>query len=132
MDLSHLKNKKVLYVEDDEAIIISFTKILNKVFGEVLVAKNGEEGLELYNGNKDSISFVIADIKMPKMDGLEMCEIIKKDNPHMPFIITTAHAEHEYLLRADNIGVYKYITKPLNITNLLTVISQYKLDGKEA
>lgn len=132
MDLAHLKNKKVLYVEDDEAIVKSFTKILNKVFGEVLVAKNGEEGLELYNGNKEFISFVIADIKMPKMDGLEMCEIIKKDNPDIPFIITTAHAEHEYLVKAENIGVYKYITKPLNISNLVTAISEFKLEEKNS
>lgn len=126
MDISHLKEKKVLYVEDDDAVIVSFSKILKKIFGSVVIAKNGEEGLELYEKYKNDISFVIADIKIPKLDGLDMCEIIKKDNPNIPFIITTAHAEKDFIDRAYKIGVYKYITKPLNITELVTYISDYK------
>jgi YesN/AraC family two-component response regulator len=124
MNFDNLKTKKVLYVEDDEAVLDSFTKILRKVFGEVLIAKNGQDGLELFDQNKDTIDFVIADIKMPKMDGLTMSDEIKKISPEMPCIITTAHAEYEYLKKADEIGIYKYITKPLNITDLLSAISE--------
>lgn len=124
MNFDNLKTKNVLYVEDDTAVVDSFTKILNKVFGEVLIAKNGQEGLDLFIQNKHSIDFVIADIKMPKMDGLTMCDEIKKIEPLIPCIITTAHAEYEYLVKADEIGIYKYITKPLNITDLLSAISE--------
>ncbi len=129
MNFDNLKDKKVLYVEDDTAIMNSFSKILNKVFGEVLTAMNGRDGLELFKSN-ENIDFVITDIKMPKMDGLEMAGEIKKLSPDTPCILTTAHAEYDYFLKADAIGIYRYITKPLNITELLTIISEL-VDEKE-
>ncbi len=124
MNIEHLKNKKVLYVEDDEAIMNSFSKILVKVFGEVKTAINGKEGLEVFKENLD-VSFVITDIKMPKMDGLDMAKEIKKIDPDMPCILTTAHGEYEYFLRADEIGIYRYIQKPINVNELLQAISEY-------
>jgi len=125
MDLEKLKKKNVLYVEDDEAIMNSFTKILKKVFADVLTAVNGKDGLELFKENIGNIDFVITDIKMPKMDGLEMAGEIKKIAPHIPCILTTAHAEYDYFLRADEIGIYRYITKPLNINELLKSIDEF-------
>ena len=124
MNFDNLKDKKVLYVEDDESIMNSFSKILNKVFGEVLTAANGRDGLETFKANA-GIDFVITDIKMPKMDGLEMAGEIKKLNPDVPCILTTAHAEYDYFLKADEIGIYRYVTKPLNITELLTAVSEF-------
>ncbi|MEA3498258.1 MAG: response regulator [Campylobacterota bacterium] len=125
MNIEHLKNQKVLYVEDDVAIMSSFSKILQKVFGEVITAVNGKEGLELFKKNLDT-SFIITDIKMPKMDGLDMVKEIKTINPKVPCILTTAHGEYDYFLRADEVGVYRYIQKPINISELLKSISEYK------
>ena len=125
MNIEHLKNQTVLYVEDDEAIMQSFSKILRKVFGEVKTAMNGVDGLEVFKNNQD-ISFVITDIKMPKMDGLDMAKKIKEISPDTPFILTTAHGEYDYFLRADEIGVYRYIQKPININELLQSLSEYK------
>jgi len=124
MNLEVLKDKKVLYVEDDEAIMNSFSKILRKIFGEVITAMNGQAGLELFKENQDA-DFVITDIKMPKMDGLEMAKHIKKISPDTPCILTTAHAEYDYFLQADEIGIYRYITKPLNINELLKAITEF-------
>ena len=125
MNIEHLKNKKVLYVEDDEAIMKSFSKILNKVFKEVLTAVNGEEGLEVFKKNQD-VNFIITDIKMPRVDGLEMAAEIKKINPKIPCILTTAHGEYDYFLRADQIGVYRYLQKPLNINGLLQSLTEFQ------
>ena len=125
MNIEHLKNKKVLYVEDDEAIMKSFSKILNKVFKEVLTAVNGEEGLEVFKKNQD-VNFIITDIKMPRVDGLEMAAEIKKINPKIPCILTTAHGEYDYFLRADQIGVYRYLQKPLNINELLQSLTEFE------
>ena len=124
MDIKHLKDKKVLYVEDDIAVMNSFSKILNKVFGEVKTAINGQEGLELFKENKD-VAFVITDIKMPKMDGLDMAKAIKDISPNTPCILTTAHGEYDYFLRADTIGVYRYIQKPINVNELLQSLVEY-------
>lgn len=124
MDFKKLKTKNVLYVEDDKAIMESFSKVLKKVFNEVHTAYNGRDGLESFK-TLDNIDFVITDIKMPKLDGLQMAEEIKKIDPDMPCILTTAHAEYDYFLKADAIGIYRYITKPLNINELLKAISDF-------
>jgi YesN/AraC family two-component response regulator len=124
MDLAKLKDKVVLYVEDDEAIMTSFNRILIKVFGKVYTASNGEEGLEAFKEHKDEINYVITDIKMPKMDGLTMASKIREINPDMPCILTTAHAEYDYFLQAEDIGIYRYITKPLNVNELLEAITK--------
>lgn len=122
MNIEILKEKKVLYVEDDQSIVNSFIPIFKKIFKEVLTATNGEDGYYLFRNNQD-IDFIITDIKMPRMNGLEMCNAIKKLKPEIPCIITTAHAEEEYLKKADEIGIYKYITKPLNVQELIGTLS---------
>ena len=125
MDIEKLKKINILYVEDDEAIMASFSKILKKVFNSVLTASNGIEGLEVFKENQDNIDFVITDIKMPKMDGIEMAGKIKQIDPDMPCILTTAHGEYEYFLRADEVGIYRYVQKPLNVNELFGAISDF-------
>jgi len=125
MNIDQFKDKKVLYVEDDLSIMGSFTKILKKVFGEVITAHNGEEGLEAFKQNQD-VAFIISDIKMPKMDGLDMLDEIKKIKPEIPSILTTAHGEYDYFLRAEDVGVYRYIQKPININELIEALIAYK------
>lgn len=124
LNLKILKDKKVLYVEDDKSIMKSFTPILHKIFDTVLTATNGEDGLELFKKNQD-VDFVITDIKMPRMDGLDMSGEIKKLSPDTPCILTTAHGEYDYFLRADEIGIYRYIQKPLDIQNLLEILAEF-------
>ena len=122
MDIEKLKTIKVLYVEDDEAIMKTFSKILSKVFNSVITAVNGEEGLEKFQQNQENIDLVITDIKMPKLDGIDMAGEIRKIDPDMPCILTTAHGEYEYFLRADSVGIYRYIQKPLNVNELLKAV----------
>ena len=129
MNLELFKTKNILYVEDDKLVIKSFLPILNKIFNSVLVSYNGLEGLKLFKEN-DNIDFVISDIKMPQMDGLEMCKHIKDINPDMPCIITTAHGELDYFMEADRIGIYRYIQKPLNINELFEAINDFE-SGRE-
>lgn len=121
MDLEILKDKRILYVEDDEAIMKVFLPIFNKLFAAVFSANNGQDGLELFKSN-DAIDFVVSDIQMPRMDGLEMCKEIKELNTSVPAILTSAHMEYEYFLKADEIGIYRYISKPLNLDELLQIL----------
>ena len=125
-----LKKLNILYVEDDAEVQKQFNNVLTKVFSKVLVASNGQEGLELFKTNEDSLDFVISDVQMPEMDGLEMIEEIKKINSDIPCILITSHGEFDYFMKANELGVYRYIQKPLDVSELFEAINDYN-SGKE-
>jgi len=108
-----LENMRVLYVEDDEFIREELSETLEFDVKKLYVAENGEVGLELFKKHNPDI--VISDIKMPKMDGLKMSEQIKKISPKTPIIITTAFSDSSYLMKAIEIGIDRYVTKPVDI-----------------
>lgn len=111
-----LENMRVLYVEDNEDIREELAETLEFDVKELFIAENGEEGLEKFKKYKPDI--VITDIKMPKMDGLKMSAEIKKISPTTPIIITTAFSDASYLIKAIEIGIDRYVTKPIDIDKL--------------
>ncbi|WP_456480509.1 diguanylate cyclase [Nautilia sp.] len=131
----YLKNLTCLYVEDDENVRESFLLILNKIFKNVLIAKNGEEGCILYEKYKPDI--VLSDIKMPVMDGLEMTKNIKTLNSDAYILLLTAFTDIDFLKRAIDLGVEGYITKPIDKKklyqklNFLAEIIKHKKDAQE-
>lgn len=114
--MNALKNLTVLYVEDEEETREHLYFYLDNSFKKVFMAKNGLEGLDIYHNNK--IDIIISDISMPMMNGLEMMEKIKKDNPNIPFLLTTAYGDQKYLLKSIELGVSGYILKPIDIEKL--------------
>ncbi|WP_404419929.1 response regulator [Marinospirillum sp.] len=115
---SDLKNLTVLYVEDNQDVRSQLSLFLKRRFARVLVAHDGAEGLRLYTQESTPPDLVISDIRMPGMDGLEMAEHIKSLNPQQPIIMTTAHEETDYLLKAIDLGVDKFILKPVEARQL--------------
>ncbi len=120
------KKISLLYVEDEEEVLLTTTKFLKRRFSTVYTAKNGSEGLEIFKNFSPDI--VITDIKMPLMDGIKLSEEIKKINPNTPIIIITAHTEVEYLLKAIEIGVDYYLLKPLDLDRLYQVLEKSTQD----
>ncbi len=106
----------VLYVEDDEIIRSAFGEFLRRRVGTLYTAADGREGLALFDRQRPDV--VITDILMPLMDGLEMAEAIKALDPFTPVIVTTAFNESDFFLRAIDIGIDKYVIKPVH-TGLL-------------
>ncbi len=106
----------ILYVEDDDGIRNQLVKFLKYFSTKLITAKDGQEGLELYKKYLPDI--VISDIKMPKMNGIEMVKLIKNINPKQYIIFTTAHSESNYFLDALDMQVYAYILKPINLDQL--------------
>jgi YesN/AraC family two-component response regulator len=87
----------------------------------VHTARDGAEGLEV--ALREKIDIVVADINMPKMNGIEMIKAIKVENEkNIPCIITTAHTDTEFLIDAINLKVDGYIIKPINIKDLINSI----------
>ncbi|MFA6196039.1 MAG: HD domain-containing phosphohydrolase [Sulfurimonas sp.] len=110
------KELKILYVEDDRIIRASMTHYLLKLFPNIVVANDGEVGLELYKTQKFDI--VITDLSMPLMNGLEMISKIKELNTNQAILITTAHTESDYMLKSIKLGVDGYIIKPFEYEQL--------------
>lgn len=123
-DVSKLKDVAVLYCEDEQYLRDVTKGILESFTKQQFIAEDGEQGLELFLKNQDTIDLIITDVNMPKMNGLEMAKEIKAINPNIPIIVATAFSNSEYLLEAIELGVDKYVLKPINIKKLLDTMKQ--------
>lgn len=117
---------KLIIVEDEEIIrkgLVHTIDWLSMGFTVIAEGEDGEDGLRLINEYKPDI--VITDIRMPKMDGLEMLSLAKKLNG-FESIILTSYGEFEYAKKAISMGVSDYILKPIDEEELFKLISQIR------
>lgn len=119
MNKEILENVSVLYVEDEKDVREFTSKLLSSLVKKVYAAENGLDGLEQFKENKDCIDLIVSDINMPKMDGLEMCALIKEINKEIPIVITSAHNDPSFLKKAINVGVSTYAMKPIDLYQLV-------------
>ena len=115
-----LKNLKVLLVEDDSDSKKIMHDVLSDNFEKVFTAQNGDEGLKKFK--KYNPNMVITDVFMPISDGLDMTRYIKEISKDTPVIVLSAHSEKETLLKAIDVGVDKYLIKPIMADDLLKTI----------
>ncbi|MCD4773633.1 MAG: response regulator [Bacteroidales bacterium] len=117
------KNKKVLLVDDDMRNIFALSKILKKKGMEVFRAENGKIAIEILEKNTD-IDIILLDVMMPVMDGYETSQKIRniKEIKNIPIISLTAKAMKEDKQKCIDAGSNDYITKPLDIEQLLSLI----------
>ena len=105
------KNLKVLYVEDDEIARENGLEYLENYFEHIYEAENALIALKLYEEHKPDI--IITDIQMPKLDGLEFVKRIRKKDKKCQIIVMTAFSDSEYLFKAIELGLVKYLVKPV-------------------
>jgi diguanylate cyclase (GGDEF)-like protein len=122
MNKELLKDISVLYVEDENDVREFTSKLLSSLLRKIYTAQNGLEGLETFKNHKDDIDLIISDINMPKMNGLEMCENIRKINSEVPLVITSAHNDTNFLKKAIDVGVNTYAMKPIDLYQLIESI----------
>ncbi len=120
---------RVLLAEDESVAreILSF--YLNTIFDEVVVVKDGLEGLCLYEKSlkeKKSFDLVLTDIKMPNMNGFEMLKNIHELNKNQKFIIVSGYKDEEMLQKSIDLKVLRYFEKPLNIDNVMELLTKAK------
>lgn len=124
--IASLKEKaghfSILYVEDEQILREGITSFFQKIFTNIDIATNGEEGLEKYIQNQHDI--VITDIQMPKMDGLQMIREIRAINEKQEIIVISAYTDSEYFTHSIQLGVTGYIIKPIDFSQILKVIEQ--------
>ncbi|ETN95204.1 sigma-54-dependent transcriptional regulator [Zhouia amylolytica] len=121
---------KILIIEDEAAIRRVLVKILNEENGDYIVeeAEDGLSGIEKLK--KDDYDLVLCDIKMPKMDGVEVLEAVKKIKPEIPFVMISGHGDLETAVNTMKMGAYDYISKPPDLNRLLNTVRN-ALDKKE-
>lgn len=114
---------KVLYVEDETEAREALSKYLKRRFGKIFTAVDGLDGLNLFKEQKPDL--VIVDLYMPNMDGLEMIKEIKKISPDVYVIITSAVDDVEVILKSVDIGIHKYLLKPIDPEELIKAVHEY-------
>ncbi len=121
-----LKNITILYVEDEDEIRENTKRPIKYLCDNLLVASNGEDGLKLYKEHHADIDIVISDIKMPKINGIEMCRAIKEIDNNQHIVFTTAYSESNYFIDAIEMQVDGYILKPIDYNLLENKIKSIK------
>ena len=116
LESSLLKNMNVLYVEDDSFVGIQTLKLLKHFFHTVIFCDNAEEALEQFSSKL--IHLIITDIELPGMNGLQLCEEIRKVNQQIPIFITTIHDDKEKLQQAVKLNLVDYLIKPVSIPSI--------------
>ncbi|MBE0496364.1 MAG: DNA-binding response regulator [Campylobacterales bacterium] len=133
MDLNSLKECVILYVEDEASVREQTRLILADFVKEIVVASDGKEGLEM--ALEREFDLIITDIMMPRLDGIGMVKALRNEHHKTtPVIITTAFTETEYLLEAIKLRVEGFITKPINIKDLISTLYTTllpKIQGKK-
>lgn len=119
-----MKNLLLMIVEDEDKLREGLNAALTPFFNKVITAKNGDEGIKKFK--KYNPDIVITDILMPIVDGLDMAKSIKEMSKDTPVIVLSAYSEKERLLRAIDIGIDKYLIKPVDVEELLLIVELIK------
>jgi len=124
-----LKDKTVLYIEDEADIRENVTELISDYFGCFHTASSGEEGYEKFLDKM--IDIVIVDIELPKMNGIELLRKIREHDSKIHLVVISAHTKTEYLLDSIPFKLEQYIVKPLTsrkIKALLTTLNDAFVD----
>ena len=113
---------KILVIEDEAAIRRVLVKILSEENDAYSVeeAEDGLKGIETIKNN--DFDLVLCDIKMPKMDGVEVLEAARKIKPEIPFIMISGHGDLDTAVNTMRLGAFDYISKPPDLNRLLTTV----------
>ena len=121
---------KILIIEDEEPIRRVLVRILSDEDSsfEIHEASDGKKGLDLIKN--DSYDLVLCDIKMPKVDGIELLQRTRKTNSTIPFIMLTGHGNIETAVESMKLGAYDFISKPPDLNRLINSVRN-ALEKKE-
>lgn len=119
-----LKKMKVMCVEDDDIAREALVSVLKRRSAKVFAGADGREGLELYRKHKPDI--ILVDMLMPNMSGRELIENIRKESgdEKLAVIVISALTDSNSIITAVDAGINKYITKPVDIDELLATLEE--------
>jgi CheY-like chemotaxis protein len=120
----------ILVVDDEPDVALLFRQQFRREVRQgtyvVHIANSGEMALErLANGIEPTLIVILPDINMPGMDGLHLLEAIKGRFPNIPVMMVTAYGDDERRRRADELGAFEFITKPVDFDYLKAQLHQF-------
>ena len=111
---------RILVIDDEESIRNTLQEILEYEKYSVDLSEDGEQGLELVK--KNDYNVILCDIKMPKMDGIDVLERVTRLQPDTPVIMISGHGNIDTAVESIKKGAYDFIEKPLDLNRLLITI----------
>lgn len=133
--LEYSNRLKVLFAEDNHAVRIQLMKVFENFFSHIDVQIDGQKALEQYKDFKKSTGenydLVITDLSMPKLDGIEFCKKIKQINEKQLILVISAHTETKKLEKLNEIGIYRFLQKPVDYRVLLNAFTSIVMEIKE-
>ena len=111
-------NLTVLVVDDNKGVLEFLVLLLSKHGLSVIAASNGNECLDIVKSR--SVDLIILDVMMPVMNGLQVCDELKKITPSIPIILLTARDDMMTRAAAMDLGVSEFVAKPVNNVDLLS------------
>ncbi len=117
-----LKDINTLYVEDDKSQRVGMENFFKNLNLKIDTAENGEVAISKFKDK--SYDLVISDIKMPKVSGIDLAKVVKNISPNTIFIALSAFNDEDYLMEALNIGIDRYLKKPLSIDIFLDSLNE--------
>jgi DNA-binding response OmpR family regulator len=120
----------ILIVEDDPTMLRGLKDNFEFKGYRVLIAADGEDGLNMALNEKPDL--ILLDIMLPKINGYEICRLIRKENLTMPIIMLTAKGEESDIVLGLNLGADDYVTKPFSIKELLARAAAFLRRSKQA
>ena len=124
-----MKNNTVLVVDDEQRMRTLIKDFLEQKEYRIIQAKDGEEAVEIFNMEKDTISLIILDVMMPKLDGWSVLRQIRQTS-QVPIIMLTARGEEQDELFGFELGVDEYISKPFSPKILVARVEAILRRGK--
>ena len=128
--LDVLSNKKVLCLEDEEAILRNICASLELFFAEVKGVTDGFDALEL--AMSGAYDVLVLDISVPNIDGLEIAKKVRAINQKIPIVILSSHVEQEYLWRAVELKITRNLAKPYDKKSFIKALEDvaFELVGR--
>lgn len=128
MKLNNHENRYILLVEDDEVDRMTVKRAIRKlkIPNELITAENGEEALDLLNNSEELPWFILMDINMPRMNGLELLKVMKSNErlKIVPVIMLTTSAQDEDRYQSFQNSVAGYVIKPVEFDDFVEAIDR--------
>ncbi len=123
-----MEKRTVLFVDDDEIVLLSMEKSLKDEAYDKHFAKSGEEALEILQ--REEVHVIVVDEVMPRMNGLELLKIVRKEYPHIVRMVLSGYAQPDDVMAAMfEEGIYKYTAKPWTFDGGFRTVIRQAIDN---